>query len=101
MTNEDIAREIRYLAEKTAGMIASDKLSRLLVGAKIRFPKDNKLPYCQDMCFFRGVPDLEWDVVGALGFGLRLQADGYGRKGDYGNGNIFVEVCSQERESRP
>ena len=91
MTNDDVAREVCRMAERLAEQMASDKFSRLLKGATIRWPANNDVAYCQDHCFARGLPDIEFTVRDACGFGLGLIAPGHGGE-PYGNGAIHAFV---------
>jgi len=69
-------------------------------GAKIRFPKGNKIPYGQDLSMKRGVPDdIEFTVVSILeteDHRLQLRGPGYGEKDNYGNGAIYVSMRELE-----
>lgn len=60
----------------------------------IRFPDGNEIPYGQDFCIYHGIPsDRDFAVVqiwDGLDGGVWFEAPGYGAKGDYGNGRIFV-----------
>ena len=61
----------------------------------VRFPKDNKINYGQDMGFHRGVPsDVDFEIEEFTDDRVRLIADGYGVLGKggnkYGNGSIYV-----------
>lgn len=62
----------------------------------MRFPADNKIGFFMDFAYWEGVPsDREFvereSSVPKDGW-LALEAPGYGQKGDYGNGSIFVKA---------
>ena len=64
----------------------------------LRFPAENTVSYFQDFCSCRGIPsDIDLTIVdvwgGAMG-GIWFEAPGYGAKGEYGNGQIFVPWTS-------
>lgn len=58
----------------------------------LQFPKENDIGFFMDFAFFRGIPsDRIFYVAGdAPHDSLNLIAPGYGLRGDYGNGSIFV-----------
>ncbi len=59
----------------------------------LRFPEGNNIGYFMDFAFWRGIPsDRDFYIVGDAAHDcLDLVAPGYGVKGDYGNGSIFVD----------
>lgn len=69
-------------------------------GAKIRFPKGNRIPYGQDFSMKRGIPsDVEFTVVLILeteDHRFQLRGPGYGEKDNYGNGAIYVSMRELE-----
>ena len=60
----------------------------------MRFRKGNKIPYGQDMAFWRGVPHgVDFEIERVLSDGLIfLCAPGYGKKSNYGNGSICISL---------
>lgn len=63
----------------------------------IKFPAGNKIIFGQDFGWYRGIPDgLEWEVEYATAHGLTLSAQGYGAKGNYGCGKIYVYLIEDE-----
>jgi hypothetical protein len=63
---------------------------------RIRFPAGNKVGYFQDFTFSRAMPShLDFYIANLKNGSLQLVAPGYGIKGDYGNGCIFINIMEQ------
>ena len=58
---------------------------------KIKFPENNSIYYGQDFSQHIGVPsNVEFNIVQVHKNFIQLRADGYGNKGNYGNGCILI-----------
>ena len=69
---------------------------------RIKFPAGNSVRFLMDFGCYKGLPsNLDFYVVGPapgnLGM-VELVARGYGIKGDYGSGSIFMKLTEQPRE---
>lgn len=61
---------------------------------KVRFPKDNKVRFFMDFASWEGVPDdrdFYLTSEGPTEGYVTMVANGYGVRGDYGNGSIFIK----------
>lgn len=62
---------------------------------RINFPPGNKAQYWQDFSYWEGLPsDITFfvDPTPLKPGCLILRARGYGVRGDYGNGSIFIQT---------
>ena len=67
---------------------------------RIRFPAGNKVGYFQDFTFWREMPShMDFYIVKIKDDSMKLVAPGYGIKGDYGNGCIFISTKDMIWES--
>lgn len=95
MKIEDITSDLMRIMKQRGNEYADDKLRKLLVGAKIRFPTGNTLLYCQDMRCFLGVPDMEFEVCDISDANVVLMAPGHGGT-PYGNGKLHVFAMKED-----
>lgn len=74
------------------------KLNQELIGAKIKFPQNNKIGYTQDFGWHEGLPsDIEFEICGDFGGSkLNLKAPEYGVE-PYGNGKIALYFFEEEK----
>lgn len=65
---------------------------KLTEGTQVVFPEGNRIRYSQDFSIHTGIPEeVIFTIENCEIFGrYRLTAKGYGKKGDYGNGAIYV-----------
>ena len=60
----------------------------------VKFRKNNKIPYGQDMQYYKGVPSgIEFEIFPFQSNRVKLIADGYGNlEGNYGNGAVYINT---------
>jgi hypothetical protein len=58
----------------------------------MKFPKDNKIVFFQDMSWWQGVPsDVDFDAKIKKDGTVYLSGPGYGEHGNYGNGMLMLK----------
>ena len=68
----------------------------------VKFRKNNKIPYGQDMQYHKSIPDgIEFKIFPFQKDRVKLVADGYGDlEGNYGNGAIFINTKDLPKKVR-